>query len=267
GPKCHSTLELVDASMSHQKEDWQNAIDEDISGWDGTASVKGEPPYAIFKFKDGTVSAGMEQPWAIFAFSDGTTKMVQHLKLMTDTNVGYDERWVRAFRVMVSTTGTDAGDFTTVYSGRQRYGYWLTHMFAATAAKYVKFVVDEPSHGWRQLGEIELMVADITGSQMANQETEIAVVQEFNVRNFPNPFNLETTIEVTLPAASHVKVGVYNLLGQQVQVLADHSLNAGSHRMRWNGRNEYGETVPCGIYYLRVQTADHVKVHRMLLLK
>ena len=244
-----ASLVLVSHSDAYKGESWENAIDGDTDGWDGT------------------VTAGTETPWAIFAFSDGTTKMVQHLKLLTDTNVGFDQRWVRAFHVMVSTTGTEDADFTTVYTGRQRFGYWQTHMFAATAAKYVKFVVDEPSHGWRQVGEIELMVADIPGAQLASQETGIAVVHEFSVRNYPNPFNPETTIEVSLPEASHVKAGVYNLLGQLVRTLADHGLNAGSHRMHWNGRNENGEQVPCGIYYLRVQTQEQVKVHQMLLLK
>jgi hypothetical protein len=36
---------------------------------------------------------------------------------------------------------------------------------------------------------------------------------------FPNPFDAETVVVVTLPATSHVELSIYNLLGQRIRVL------------------------------------------------
>lgn len=48
-----------------------------------------------------------------------------------------------------------------------------------------------------------------------------------NVRAFPNPFAGVTQLELTLAQAEHVRVEVYNALGQRVALVADGPLSAG----------------------------------------
>ncbi len=63
---------------------------------------------------------------------------------------------------------------------------------------------------------------------------------------FPTPFNAEVTIPFVLAEAGPVRLVVYNLMGQQVRVLADGWLTAGAHRVRWDGRTAAGVEAASG---------------------
>jgi hypothetical protein len=67
--------------------------------------------------------------------------------------------------------------------------------------------------------------------------------------NFPNPFNPVTTIRYQLPAAGHTKITVYNLLGEQVKILADRADHAGIHEVRLDATG-----LSSGIYIYRIRT-------------
>ncbi len=77
--------------------------------------------------------------------------------------------------------------------------------------------------------------------------------------NYPNPFNPETSIEYSLPQGSHVRIDVYNVLGQRIITLVDGQMPAGNHSARWNGRNAIGEKVSAGICLCRMQAGEFVK--------
>lgn len=86
-------------------------------------------------------------------------------------------------------------------------------------------------------------------------------------QNYPNPFNPTTEINFSLPTASHVKLTVFNLLGQETNVLVDQQLPAGSFTASWNGRNTSGHSVASGIYFYRLETGTYTDTKKMMLLK
>ena len=86
-------------------------------------------------------------------------------------------------------------------------------------------------------------------------------------QNYPNPFNPETQIRYGLQMDCHVKVAVYNILGQRVRVLVDEHQTAGYKEVNWDGRDEEGVELASGIYFYRIQAADFVDSKKMLLLK
>ena len=85
--------------------------------------------------------------------------------------------------------------------------------------------------------------------------------------NHPNPFNPETHIVFELAERTQVSLIVYNILGEKVKVLVSEEMPAGTHSVRWNGRDEAGNSVSSGIYFYRLSAADRFETKRMLLLK
>ncbi|MBI2278941.1 MAG: T9SS type A sorting domain-containing protein [Candidatus Brennerbacteria bacterium] len=67
-------------------------------------------------------------------------------------------------------------------------------------------------------------------------------------QNYPNPFNPSTTIEFTLPDRSHIRLAVYNVIGQEVATLIDEEVSAGTHRTTWDASG-----LPSGIYFVRIE--------------
>lgn len=85
--------------------------------------------------------------------------------------------------------------------------------------------------------------------------------------NYPNPFNPETTISFDLPKDSKVRLEVYNIKGQKVKTLTNEKLNAGNHRVVWNGRNANNKQVASGIYFYRLITDKKKLTKKMILMK
>ncbi len=86
-------------------------------------------------------------------------------------------------------------------------------------------------------------------------------------QNYPNPFNPETQIEFSLPTPSQVELTIYNVLGQQVKVLAAGEIPAGMHSLTWNGTDDSNRAVASGIYLYRLQAGTNVFSRKMMLLK
>jgi len=60
----------------------------------------------------------------------------------------------------------------------------------------------------------------------------------FNVSNaYPNPFNPATKINIDIPEAGILNVGVYNLKGQLISTLLNETVYPGTHSVVWDGSN------------------------------
>ena len=89
------------------------------------------------------------------------------------------------------------------------------------------------------------------------------VTDEFCLfNNYPNPFNLSTTIWFSLPKAEHIRVEVFNLLGQRVITLIDEPKFAGDHRIGFDAQN-----LESGVYILCIESGTFRAVKKMLCLK
>lgn len=86
-------------------------------------------------------------------------------------------------------------------------------------------------------------------------------------QNYPNPFNPETVILYELPQMSQVEVAIFNLLGERIRTLANQRQIAGQHRLHWDGRNEFGMSVPSGVYLYRLRAGDFVQTRKMVLMQ
>lgn len=99
-------------------------------------------------------------------------------------------------------------------------------------------------------------------------EAEEALPNDFSMsQNYPNPFNPTTTVAFTIPEASYVTIEIFNILGQNVRVLVDRDMPAGTHEVVWNGKNDSGAKVSSGIYLYRLTAGDYSQSKKMVLLK
>ena len=80
--------------------------------------------------------------------------------------------------------------------------------------------------------------------------------------NYPNPFNLQTTISFLVPETAHMRLVVYDMLGRQVVVLVDGVRAVGTHEAVFDGSG-----LPSGIYLYRLETLRGVEARRMVLMR
>ena len=85
-------------------------------------------------------------------------------------------------------------------------------------------------------------------------------------QNYPNPFNPSTIIPYQLPASTHVRLEVFNLLGQRVATLVDEMQPAGFHTARWDATDATGRAVAAGVYLCRLRSEGTSSTQRMVLL-
>jgi len=95
---------------------------------------------------------------------------------------------------------------------------------------------------------------------------------EFSLfQNYPNPFNSMTQVKYALLEDCHVRLEIYNILGQKVASLVDGRQTAGYKSVRWDA-----STMSSGIYFYRLQVrrtphsygaGDYTETRRMVLLK
>jgi hypothetical protein len=80
--------------------------------------------------------------------------------------------------------------------------------------------------------------------------------------NYPNPFNPDCNIRFDLPNAVDVKLGIYNVLGQEVDIPVNNHFAAGAYSLKWNGAN-----FPSGVYFYKITAGNNTDIKKMVLIK
>ena len=95
----------------------------------------------------------------------------------------------------------------------------------------------------------------------SGKKTEASLTWKLS-QNYPNPFNPTTMIDYTLPTDGMTKLSIYNVLGQEVKVLVNENMRAGSYSTPFDGSN-----LSSGIYFYKLESNNQMQVKKMLLLK
>ena len=94
-------------------------------------------------------------------------------------------------------------------------------------------------------------------------EIDIDAPLEFELsQNYPNPFNPSTTVTFSLPVNEIVSLSVYNMLGEEIQILQNGFLEAGMYSYNFNA-----EGLPSGVYFYKLETSTKILYRKMLLIK
>ncbi|MBZ0199056.1 MAG: T9SS type A sorting domain-containing protein, partial [Ignavibacteriaceae bacterium] len=109
---------------------------------------------------------------------------------------------------------------------------------------------------------IEILTATVMSVNAVSHPTEYKLMQ-----NYPNPFNPETNISFSLPHSGFVSVDVYNCVGEKAVNLISGNINAGTHNIKWNGKDDAGNSMPSGIYLLKLSCNSFSETKKMMLLR
>ena len=117
------------------------------------------------------------------------------------------------------------------------------------------------------LDDIRLVAAGAPVTAVLEDHTD-TTPQTFTLdQNYPNPFNPATTIRFDLPRSVDIELALYNLTGQKVATLAHGLREAGTHTLRWDGRDDDEQELASGVYLYRLEAGERVETRKLLLLR
>jgi len=99
----------------------------------------------------------------------------------------------------------------------------------------------------------------VTGVRQASKP----VPQNYAVGNaYPNPFNGQTSLKLSLKQSANVRVDVINVVGETVATLQNGRMNAGTRTLNWRPLQ-----TASGTYWLRIKIGDHLSTQRIVFMK
>lgn len=122
------------------------------------------------------------------------------------------------------------------------------------------YFVDE-HHGW-STGECGTILGTTNGGTTFVEEDDVLPTQHVLFQNFPNPFNLSTSIKYNLPIDTKLSLKVYDVLGREVLCLVDGVKKAGYHQVTLDASD-----LASGTYFYKVQAGLFSDVRKLLLVR
>jgi len=112
--------------------------------------------------------------------------------------------------------------------------------------------------GWGPFSQVRTVLTAVS-----DVGDEAGLPREFALeQNYPNPFNPETVIRYAVPAPVHVRLGVYAVTGELVELLVDERREAGRYEVRFDARE-----AASGVYLCRMEAAGRQFVRKLVLLR
>jgi hypothetical protein len=103
----------------------------------------------------------------------------------------------------------------------------------------------------------------------ANLDDEENIPTKFSLdKNYPNPFNPTTTISYSIPQLCHVKLTIYNILGERVEELVDLAQNPGQYEIKYDSTE-----LSSGLYFYELRakgarnSTTYYDVKKMMVIK
>ena len=85
---------------------------------------------------------------------------------------------------------------------------------------------------------------------------------------FPNPFNPDVNVNFSIAKPCRVDLRIYDLKGKIVKNITDKTFNPGNYNTVWDAKDNLGNQVSTGVYYLKLSAQGHYqKTEKVLFLK
>lgn len=184
--------------------------------------------------------------------------------------VGIDSLFEKNFTFQIETDTLKKSDILpTMFANEMILKLFAD--FPIDTAKIVKLAVEN-----RLLTDFTAMLClepdDTTRNKPGDDPTDVEEIVEdsdafpqFSAKVYPNPFNISTSIRFTLPEPARVKITIYNMLGQAVKSIDWTIYQRGHFSCTWDGKDDLGNELSSGIYFIQIQTKSINKNGRDIL--
>lgn len=116
----------------------------------------------------------------------------------------------------------------------------------------------------KTISDFQILVGKL---EFINSKLNDLLPTEFELgNNFPNPFNPTTTVPLSIPHTADIKLIIYNILGQEVRVLYDGTLEPGKYWYQWDGKDNMNQAVPSGIYLYNFVSSNGINFSKKMVL-
>jgi len=81
-------------------------------------------------------------------------------------------------------------------------------------------------------------------------------------QNYPNPFNPTTTIQFSIAKDQYIKLSVYDIHGNEIDMIIEGGISAGQHSIEFDGSK-----LTSGQYFYKIESDEFSEIKKMILLK
>lgn len=207
-------------------------------------------------------------PVSLSSFSASAGDGFVYLKWITESEL-YNE----AFILQRSEDNEEFATITEIpgaINSNERIVYDYKDKYVRNGQTYYYRIGDRDLNGLITFHNSISAIPNSNGEIIHKEED--AITKRFYLhQNYPNPFNPSTTIKFEIPSNGieirNLNVSIFNLLGQRVRALIKDKLDGGIYEITWDGRDEYGNGLPSGIYFVYFKSNYYSQTRKMLMLK
>ena len=142
------------------------------------------------------------------------------------------------------STISSAGPFKIAPNETTEVGFAI---IGANDIKELTTAADHAQEAWDNMGIISSV-------------EEVFSSKPKNLRFFPNPFHDDLQISYELKQNEKVRVSLFSIEGQRIEILSETFQNAGIHQFSWNSSND----IPAGTYLLQLQIGRQVLTKKVV---
>lgn len=144
------------------------------------------------------------------------------------------------------------------------YNHWLKTTYTYDDQnREIVALTQEFVTGNIESADFQNLYRDLTSYDATSVKDEELIINGFTLNNnYPNPFNPSTVISYQITELSNVKLTVYDILGNEIDVLVNKEQNAGEYQVEFKGAK-----LSSGVYFYQIQVGNYFETKKMILNK
>ncbi|MEA1971850.1 MAG: T9SS type A sorting domain-containing protein [Candidatus Cloacimonadota bacterium] len=161
-------------------------------------------------------------------------------------------------------------DDDPLFLGMGDHPYSLNFDSPCIDAGTLSFVPGYELPGYDIVGNTRIFGTTVDMGAYEWQETlinnEELVIRNYDLSNYPNPFNPSTIIEFSIQNDSKIELLIFNIKGQKIKTLANNEFNKGDHSVIWYGNDDSEKFVSSGVYFYKLNVNGKTEAMKKCLL-